>query len=444
MKKTIQIMILTAGIVSLITACGNYEPLISYDGAATGSAVSGNSAKIVSGGAVSGQAVSGPSMQGQVIADEEKNSSAADMENKFAFCNRTDLYSYDEEYKDFVFEHRKIDGTYVEELKVKERGAFGLWLAYVDEDWLYYGRKYEMHDELWRAPIQKSKKGETVSMKQEEFLFREEEMNAIEVVDNLIFYTIKTGKEVFPMSEACFIYDCKKKKKRSIKLSGEIPKLFQSCDECWASGYIGNTMVWDICNYKDYIYNDDYEYYALFIQTIGSDKCRYLDSIRDYALVGNKLYYVTGDKSTPCINKFEDGKKEAETIFTKEQLQNLLMADEKIKNVTDVYADVKHLYIEVEAVVGKKVDTTIYFVCDIGQEKTTLRVERGLSDVLNKKYVGDIHFVDGNQCVFFLEDNYEHKSYDLRTGEVRNLDSKDPEYWWQYYTSSGGDYALAD
>ena len=439
MKKTIWIMILTTGILFTLTACGTYEPFVLHDGAATGSAVSGNSAKIVSGGAVSGQTVSGPSTQGQVTADEEKNSSAADMENKFAFCNRTDLYSYDEDYKDFVIEHRKIDGTYVEELEVKKRGAFGLWLAYVDEDWLYYGRKYEMHDELWRAPIQKSKKGETVLMKREEFLLREDEMNAIEVVDNFIFYTIGTDKEVFSMSEACFVYDSKKKKKRSIKLSGEVPKLYQSCDECWVSSYIGNTMVWDICSYDNYIYNDDYEYNALFIQTIGSDKCRYLDSYQGYALVGNKLYYVTGDKSTPCINKYEDGKKEAETLFTKEQIQNLLMADEEIKNIT-VHADVKHLYIEAQVVVGKKVDTTIYFVCDLGQEKTTLRVERGLSDALNREDVGDIHFVDGNQCVFFLEDDYEHKCYDLRTGEVRDLDSKDPEYWWQYYTSYSGDY----
>lgn len=147
---------------------------------------------------------------------------------------------------------------------------------------------------------------------------------------------------------------------------------------------------------------------------------------------------MTGGEASPCIKKYEDGKKEAKTLVTTEQLQKLLKGDGRITEVRDVYVDVKHLYIE--TVVKKDVDTTVYFSCDIGQETSTLRVETGLSNALNREEVDALHFVDGNQCVFYIEDDYEHKCYDFRTGEVRELEEEEPEFWWQYYNSQYGDY----
>ena len=85
MKKNICAMILTGSILLGLTACSSYEPLVSRDGAATGSAVSGSSVtSVVSGGAVE---------------DKEKNSQKKRKENqifqwdkKYRNCNSTKMY----------------------------------------------------------------------------------------------------------------------------------------------------------------------------------------------------------------------------------------------------------------------------------------------------------------------------------------------------------------
>lgn len=72
MKKKIMSMILTTGILLGLTACSSYEPLVSRDGAATGSAVSGNSVTgVVSGGAVESDMIDTKEQKKNVLEDKE-------------------------------------------------------------------------------------------------------------------------------------------------------------------------------------------------------------------------------------------------------------------------------------------------------------------------------------------------------------------------------------
>ena len=154
MKKNYCIIMLTGGILLGLTACGNYEPLVSRDGAVTGSAVSGNSVtSVASGGAVEGNSRDRQSEgnegnkgeQGETIADSLWG-------QMYRNCNSNKMYHVCYQRKDDESHLVQTDLNGREKgkgLKQKELKTKADDLLWVTDEWIYI--RYE--DKVYRIPL---------------------------------------------------------------------------------------------------------------------------------------------------------------------------------------------------------------------------------------------------------------------------------------------------
>ena len=391
------------------------------------------SVEVVSGGAVSGGVVSGQAVVAEKVSDKK-----IDIGRKYQFCNSTDLYVSSGEYENGI-EHRRRDGAFVETLKPGKRGADEIWLALVEEDWLYYGRWYrdeedtggEESDELWRAPIQKGKEGDKVLLDQEEFIVKGkgEVYEGVFVIGDMLYYTDDEGY---------YKYDMKKKKQSTF--AGKLPK------KKWGEWLkpVGDTIV---------LYCEEGKEQKLYIHKNDSTGFQVLDDKYDdfwseYVSVSDVgyMYYIVENDHQYEARVYRKKTGQTETLFTSEDFQRLLGEVPKSElysgcrpsNVEGVYVDTERVYIELE-VNSEKYEAEVMFSCEIGKEASTLKLESGVTDFLTMEEDGDwsmfdiCDFMDGKQCVRGGLQDSKTESYELSTGKVRELTESDPEYWWHYY-----------
>ena len=148
MKKNIGAMILTGSILLSLTACSNYEPLVSRDGVATGSAVSGNSVtSVVSGGAVEGDSKDKQDNGNGENSGKEKTS--LPWSQWYRNCNSNKMYYTSYQNEDKATHIVQVDLNGKEKKKVlKTKADEVLW---VTDEWIYIN----VENKIYRIPIKR-------------------------------------------------------------------------------------------------------------------------------------------------------------------------------------------------------------------------------------------------------------------------------------------------
>ena len=165
--------LILCGILAGMTGCGPVN-------------TAGDSASSVSGSAVSGGSVSESAVSESAVAVV---STDRDVErNRFANHNNIYTITYDSSAEDEPGENEiltqmKPDGTVVQEYDIKDLDG----VAWVTDEWVYYVTEERT---LWRAPIERTERGDRLKPDQAERLLQEEflDWRNVYVADTGIFY----------------------------------------------------------------------------------------------------------------------------------------------------------------------------------------------------------------------------------------------------------------
>lgn len=301
MKKNVWIMILTVSILLGVTACSNYEPLVSGGGVATGSAVSGDSVNVVSDGAV-------------------KSNSTRDKENQsfqwskwYRNCNSNKMYIlYEEEDADLSTYLLQVDLNGGKNKKFKIRTDGVLWVT--DES--IYINSDNSERKVYRIPI---KHGED----QQESL---DTANQKCVISDL-FYDDDYGdwQVVYAMDDHDIYYINKDKKLIAYNIATEVKKEVKFPDDANAmastfDSYVTESKVFlalnqetlycihrdtlevekiDSCSKGDY-----YNRQLVYIEE--SDELYFIrDSTDSYGACNTEMYIYDGNTTRCVVSKKE-------------------------------------------------------------------------------------------------------------------------------------------
>ena len=205
MKKKIMSMMLAGSILLGLTACSNYEPLISSDGITSGSAVSGNSVtSVVSGGAV--ESNSENRQDNGNGGDSGKVKTGLPWSQWYRNCNSTKMYYTSYQDGDDGNHVVQVDLNGKEKKKVLNTKANKV--LWVTDEWIYIN----VESKIYRIPVKRGEdRQETLDTSNKECIISDicegiYDMGFYAMDDNDIYYLNKDEKII-----ACHIPDGSKR-----------------------------------------------------------------------------------------------------------------------------------------------------------------------------------------------------------------------------------------
>ena len=423
MKKNLCAMMLAGCVLLGLTACSNYEPLISRDGAATGSAASGNSVtSVVSGGAVESNS-----------KDKEKGKTTSRLSRWYRNCNSRKMYVSCWQLKDNACHvvQCNLNGGGEKVLKTKADNI--LW---VTDEVIYI----EADGKIYQIPLRhEGGKKESLDDAEKKCVISDACYDGCLVTlvcmdDNEIYYLNKKKQMIQ--------YDIVSGKSRKIKMSSTLGTAFE--DGGAEVTMTENKVFIDGGDVVCCIHRDTLELETIFS---GGGDCEYTA----YQEESDKFFFT-------CINL--DGKESWQTelvvydgrttrrVASAKEIKEVLFEywglDKKEgKNYELVcyylYAGGGNIYLEYSLDRDDSVENCGMLVYDKDgklheEEKLAEQIRKHSSDKSDYSY--DVYGVE-DDCLYILEDQADADhvlSYNLVTGEMKKISSN------EVYMLRDGDY----
>ena len=425
MKKSIGIIILAGSILLALTACSDYEPLISRDGAAMGSAVSGNSVtSVVSGGAVEGnhrdrQDKGNGEKSGELKADSQWS-------KWYRNCNSNKAYrtTYAERGDVFHLEQLDLNGKEKKktfEIKVDE-------LLWVTDEWICL----TFENKVYRIPL-KHGEGQKESLDTEnkeciisDLLYDDSMIDPPLCVmdENDIYYLNKDEKLI--------AYHISDKTNKEIKISKNA-ELLSLGAEC----HMTNEKVFILADEEALycIQRDTFEAERIF----SCDKDSYLDGYFTYMEETGELYFIclSDDYYGVCdLELYVYDGNTTRCVVSKKEMNDMLCKQWKISEKAkkyayfesyNVYSDDGKIYIEYMIDDANEEDHCGVMVCE---RSGKIYEEEGLEKQIKKHFdkKDDYYYnvYDVREGLMYVANNLYGKkatsySYNLQTGEMEKV-----------------------
>ena len=424
MKKKIMTMILTTGILLGLTACSSYEPLVSRDGAATGSAVSGNSVTSV----VSGGAVEGNSKDRQDDGNEEnseKTKTGLPWSQWYRNCNSNKMYRTSYQEKDKEKHLVQIDLNGREKKKVlKTKADEILW---VTDEWICIndGNKiYRIplkHGEDQQESLDTANKECIISdLYYEKYIYE----NAFCAMDENDIYYLNKDKKVTA-------YHIPDGSKREISFpSGENLFFSRGCHVTADKVFVG---LYDslYCISRDTLAVEkidsprEGDFYENSVYMEETDELYFTRITEDYYRVCDTELYVYDGNTTKCV-------------VTREEMSDVLCKTWNISKKSEpyfesfnIYSYDKKIYIEYMIDDDKDEDNCGVLVYDRNgrlyeEEELAKQIKKHFNKEYNYYY--DVYGVQGDKMYVVDMDDDDDNSvycvYNLKTGEMEKVSAR--------------------
>ena len=423
MKKSIWIMILTGGILLGLTACSDYEPLISRDGAATGSAVSGNSVTSV----VSGGAVEDNSKYRQSEENGENHGKAtADFpwSQMYRNCNSNKMYHVRYQAKDDEFHLVQTDlngkekGKELKQKDLKIKADDLLWAA---DEWIYIRDE----DKVYRIPIR-------IEGDQKESL---DTANKECIISDV--YCDNYDDPLCAMDENDIYYQNKEKKVMVYHIPDGVKREVNFPDDAkltWVSGcYITDSKVFvEIEEVSLYCIHRD----SLQVETVDScGKGEYYGSVPAFMRDTGEIYFTHEDDDGICDAELYvyDGNT-TRCVVSKEEISDALCKELKLnkKEQKDAYFELYGIYSFDERIyieytldgIAKDVYCGVLVYDRNGKIYEEKELAKQVKKHSNKKgdYFYDVYAVQGElMYISVYGEGGGSYSYNLKTGEMKKV-----------------------
>ena len=418
MRRTIATLLSITAIVTVLTACGGQQDMVSGTEGA------------VSGGAVSGQAV------------ETKD-------RVYIYpCWHTDSNWYAENEDEDGITCSRLDGTKEKNITIKHFAGFNT----IVDGYLYYDTDRKQDEEhslqaIWRAPLEKDKDGyDIVVMEKAEKLAEEtytwdDEFGIGEsyVSSDYLFYEKRNDRlikmDLNTMEETVLEMPIENSYNKGVEIFGRGTRLFAESE--WGGLY---TMKQEEDTWHQVIDYTKYDVYESVDYIAGNEDFWFYSYLEDNSILHTIHRY---DLNTGTVDVFMSSEQLNQAVTEAEGVDvNTEKVD--ICGVTDLFMEGERLYIQVQVNIQRKNEYQMgYLLFSQGQDESLLRYEKEVTECMRANRAvrkkENVVFYDA-QCLdivngkaFVLCDGYEAEQqklgcYDLETGEFKKITNKDVEF----------------